>query len=139
MQPNVNVKGQWPRGATDGPRTPRALLLNGPGNWRTRKTRQRNRSTLAKQGQVTWWLARSSTATRSSATATPNRKLEPPCSPPLHVHTNRQTAPSGGAVVTKRPTLKVSWTICIDLYVLKSLKPKSFNICLCSQGPSAWP
>ena len=27
MQPNVNVKGQWPRGATDGPRTPRALFI----------------------------------------------------------------------------------------------------------------
>ena len=56
MQPNVNVKGQWPRGATDGPRTPRALSLNELGNWRTRKTRQRNRSTLAKQGQVTFWV-----------------------------------------------------------------------------------
>ena len=47
------IKGQRPKGATDELRRPHALLLNELGNWRTRKTRQRNRLTLAKQGPVT--------------------------------------------------------------------------------------
>ena len=48
-----DVKGQRPRGATDGLRRPQALLLNELGNRRTRTIRLRNRLTLAKQGPVT--------------------------------------------------------------------------------------
>ena len=52
------IKGQRPKGATDELRRPHALLLNELGNWRTRKTRQRNRLTLAKQGPVTRRVAK---------------------------------------------------------------------------------
>ena len=92
------IKGQRPKGATDELRRPHALLLNELGNWRTRKTRQRNRLTLAKQGPVTWplsWSTRASEDRRCTALCAARRARRARASPPGEAEETRSVCWSG--------------------------------------------